>query len=115
MFSGWSDEAFELYLAECLRPAADGGVELKCAPSIEAHVFEATDNMDVLDYAHAVEVPVLYARASKSFFPAEFCERVAGLFPNCRYEEIEGGHLLPLEAPDAVVDRLLAFAGIETH
>ena len=110
MFAGWSDQAFDLYLAECLRPAADGGVELKCAPSIEAHVFVATDNMKVLDYAPAVEIPVLFVHASRGLFPAEFCRRVAGLFPSCRYEEIEGGHLLPLEAPEAVVEHLLAFA-----
>jgi len=113
MFASWPDDAFELYLAECLRPAADGGVELKCAPSVEAYVFEATDNLNVLDYAPAVEVPVLYARAGKGFFPAEYCKRVARLFPDCRYEEIDGGHLLPLEAPDATVDRLLEFAGID--
>lgn len=113
MFATWPDDAFELYLAECLRPAPDGGVELKCSPNVEAHVFEAADNTNVLDYAHAVQVPVLYARAGRGFFPAEYCQRVAGLFPDCRYEEIDGGHLLPLEAPDAVVDHLLEFAGIE--
>lgn len=110
IFANWSDAAFELYLAECLRPAADGGVELKCMPSVEAHVFSATDNTCALDYAPLVEVPVLYARSSRGFFPADFCERVAKLFPDCRYEEIDGGHLLPLEAPVAVADRLLAFA-----
>ncbi|MEZ5559170.1 MAG: alpha/beta hydrolase [Pseudomonadales bacterium] len=113
MFAQWPDTAFELYLAECLRPAADGGVELKCSPLVEAHVFAANDNMDVLDYAPAVAIPVLYVRARKGFFPAAFCEGVSRLFPDCRYDEIDGGHLLPLEAPDAVVDRLLDFAGIK--
>jgi pimeloyl-ACP methyl ester carboxylesterase len=112
MFAEWSDEAFELYLAECLRPSADGGFELKCAPIVEAHVFAAVEHMEVLDYAPAVRVPVLYARAANGFFSAEFCESVASLFPDCTYEEIEGGHLLPLDAPDATAERLLAFAGI---
>ena len=113
MFASWSDTAFELYLAECLRPAADGGVELKCAPLVEAHIFAVNANMDALEYAPAVHIPVLYVRAGKGFFPAEFCERVAGLFPDCTYDEVDGGHLLPLDAPDATADRLLTFAGIE--
>lgn len=111
MFASWPDEAFELYLSECLRPSADGGVELKCSPMVEAHVYLATDNMSALTYAPAVRVPVLYARASRGLFTSGFCAAVASLFPDARFEEIEGGHLLPLEAPGAVVAHLLDFSG----
>ena len=110
MFASWSDEAFELYLAECLSHGDDGEVSLKCNPRVEAHIFESTGTLGVTEYAPQVEVPVLYVRASEGTAPAEFCRRVATLFPDCRYEEIEGGHLLPLDVPDVVAARLLNFA-----
>jgi pimeloyl-ACP methyl ester carboxylesterase len=110
MFVNWSDEAFELYLAECLREAEDGSVSLKCDPKVEAHIFESTGSLDVMLYAPLVETPVLYARAQTGHIPAEFCQGLAGLFQNGQYEEISGGHLLPLESPELVVDRLLSFA-----
>jgi pimeloyl-ACP methyl ester carboxylesterase len=114
MFAAWSDAAFELYLAECLREAVDGVVSLKCDPQVEAHIFETTGSLDVLQYAPFVDAPVLYVRAATGHVPAEYCREIAGLFRNSQYEEIDGGHLLPLEVPSAVVDRLVAFAGNET-
>ena len=110
MFVNWSDEAFELYLAECLKEAEDGSVSLKCDPKVEAHIFESTGSLDVMQYAPLIETPVLYARAQTGHVPAEFCRGLAGLFQNGQYEEISGGHLLPLENPEQVVDRLLSFA-----
>ena len=107
MFVGWSDSAFELYLAECLAVADDGSVSLKCDPSVEAHIFETTGSLDVSDYAHKVKAPLLYIRASEGHFSAEFCRVVAKLFPMGRYEEMSGGHLLPLEVPDRVANCLL--------
>ena len=114
MFAAWSDEAFELYLTECLGNAADGGVELKCDPAIEAHVFYTTGNLGVMDYAPKVHAPVLYARASTGNVPAAFCQGVSRIFPQCEYTEIEGGHLLPLEVPEAVAARLCVFADAST-
>jgi len=110
MFATWPDAAFELYLTTCLAHHDDGSVSLKCDPKIEAHVFETTGNLNVADYAPKVLSPVLYVRAKTGHVPAAFCEGVAGLFPHSRYEEIAGGHLLPLEVPGLVVERLLAFA-----
>jgi pimeloyl-ACP methyl ester carboxylesterase len=109
MFANWSDEAFELYLAECLKVAQDGSVSLKCDPEVEAHIFETTGSLDVMQYAPFVEIPVLYARAQTGHVPAEFCKELAGLFKYGQYEEIRGGHILPLENPALVVDRLLSF------
>jgi pimeloyl-ACP methyl ester carboxylesterase len=63
-----------------------------------------------MQYAPLIETPVLYARAQTGHVPADFCKGLAGLFKYGQYEEIQGGHLLPLESPDLVVDRLLSFA-----
>lgn len=110
MFANWSDEAFELYLAECLRQSEDGSVSLKCDPKVEAHIFETTGILDVMQYAPFVAIPALYLRAESGHVPAGFCREVAGLFKYGQYGEVQGGHLLPLENPGLVVERLLAFA-----
>ena len=107
MFTGWSDAAFELYLAECLAHAEDGSVTLKCAPAVEAHVFETTGSLAVTDYADRVAVPVLYIRATEGHFSSDFSRVVASLFAKGSYEEMAGGHLLPMEVPDKVATRLL--------
>ncbi len=110
MFANWSDEAFEVYLAECLQVSEDGSVDLKCNPKVEAHIFESTGSLDAMQYAPFVEAPVLYLRAEDGHVPAEFCRGIAGLFKFGQFEEIAGGHLLPLEKPEQVVERLLSFA-----
>lgn len=110
MFAAWSEEAFELYLAECLHQSEDGSVNLKCDPRVEAHIFETTGSLDVMQYAPYVDAPVLYLRAEAGDVPGPFCEGVASLFGNCQYEEISAGHLLPLEVPELVAGRLLKFA-----
>ncbi len=107
MFVNWSDAAFELYLAECLGQSEDGGVALKCDPAVEAHIFATTGSLEVTDYAAAVQAPVLYVRASTGSVPPAFCRGVVSLFRNGKYEEMLGGHLLPLEVPDSVARRLL--------
>lgn len=109
MFAAWSDEAFELYLAECLAKGEDGSVSLKCDPAVEAHIFESTGSLGVLEYAPRVNVPALYVRATEGVVPAEFSRAMTSLFPAGQYDEIRGGHLLPLEVPDAVANRLLEF------
>ena len=107
MFAKWSDAAFELYLSECLAWKKGGSVTLKCDPAVEAHIFETTGSLAVTDYAAAVRVPVLYIRASDGNVPEIFCRGIASLFGNATYEEMQGGHLLPLEVPATVARRLL--------
>lgn len=109
MFANWSDAAFELYLTECLREMQDGSVSLKCDPKVEAHIFETTGSLDVMEYAPRIEIPVLYLRAQGGHVPAEFCKGITRLFKYGQYEEIKGDHLLPLGSPERVVDRLLSF------
>ena len=107
MFVNWSEDAFELYLAECLTQAEDGSVGLKCNPEVEAHIFQTTGSLRVKDYAAAVQASVLYIRATQGNVPSAFCRGIVSLFNDASYEEMFGGHLLPLEVPDTVARRLL--------
>lgn len=106
MFSAWRPRAFELYLQEGLRDREDGSVELKCNPLVEATIFETAGSLDTFEFAPRVTAPVLLVRAGQGFFPPIIFEHLAGLFPNCTYKVVDAGHLLPMEAPELVIELL---------
>ena len=108
LFASWHPDAFELYLAEGFENLPDGQVALKCDPTVEAHIFQTTGSLGVLDYAPKVEVPVKLVHAALGFFPDDFFRVVADLFPRGEFDSLAGGHLLPLEVPQLVADYLLA-------
>ncbi len=105
LFAPWLDEAFELYLSQGMEQV-DDGVQLKCDPRVEAHIFATTGTLGVLDFAPRVDVPVLLTHAAGGFFPEEFFRCLAGLFPQGRFAQLDAGHMLPLEAPDDVAGLL---------
>ena len=104
LFAPWQDAAFEIYLNEGMRDRPDGQVELKCHPTVEAHIFATTGSLGLFDYAPRVEIPVELVHAGLGFFTYEFYEHIAAVFPNCALSQLPAGHMLPLEAPDAVVE-----------
>ncbi len=110
VFAPWCDEAFDLYLSEGMRDLPGGSVELKCQPAVEAHIFATTGSLDTTEFAPRITVPVVLAHAARGFFPREFFERVAALFPRGRFMSLPGGHLLPLEAPQTTAAALRDFA-----
>ena len=110
LFAAWEPAAFELYLQEGMRDLPDGRVALKCNVEVEAHIFRTTGSLSVLDYAPKVQVPVHLVQAARGFFPEEFFRHVTVLFPQGKFEQLPGGHLLPLEIPLQVAQYLLAEA-----
>lgn len=110
MFAAMTDQAFELYLQEGLAEQNDGQVVLKCDPAVEAHVFETTNGLDVLDYGPKVSAPVLLAHAERGHFPLSLYQSLSGVFPNCTLIQVPAGHLLPLEAPEPTAEALELFA-----
>lgn len=107
LFAPWQDAAFDLYVEEGMRELASGEVQLKCSPQVEAHIFQTTGDLGVLDYAPRVAVPVTLVHARRGFFAADFFRGVTTLFPHNRFLQLDAGHMLPLEVPDLVVDVLL--------
>jgi pimeloyl-ACP methyl ester carboxylesterase len=110
MFAAMSDRAFELYVQEALADQDDGSVVLKCDPAVEAHVFETTNSLDVLDYGPKVSAPVLLVHAERGHFPLSLYESLSTVFPNCTLTRLPAGHLLPLEAPQLTAEALEEFA-----
>lgn len=110
LFAPWCQEAFDLYVQEGLKERADGQVELKCAPEVEAHIFATTGSLRLMDYAPNVQVPVQVVHAAQGYFPEAFFRVVARQFPQGTFAQLPAGHMLPLEVPDQVVEQLMTFA-----
>ena len=110
LFARWQPRAFDLYLAEGMRDRADGRVELKCAPEVEATIFATSGDLDVYAEAPNVRAPVLLARAGRGNLPAQAFDHLARLLPNCTYVSPNLGHLMPVESPEETTRLLAEFA-----
>ena len=108
-FGHWTEAALELYLQEGFRDRREGGIELKCPVEVEAAVFNHHGSLDLFACAARVEVPALFLRASGGNFPRSLYEELAAVIPKARIEDIEAGHLVPMEAPELLAERLLSF------
>ena len=107
LFADWSEAAFQLYLDAGMADLASGEVQLKCSPKVEAHIFRTTGALGLFDYAPKVTAPVTLVHASRGHFAEDFFTKVAAVFPNGRFRQLEGGHMLPFEVADVGADLLL--------
>jgi pimeloyl-ACP methyl ester carboxylesterase len=108
-FDAWDRRALELYAAEGFRDRPDGRVELKCRGEVEAAVYENNQSIDPFREAANLRAPVLLVRAARGSFPRAIYDAYAARIRDVRVEEIDAGHLLPMEAPDATAEALLRF------
>lgn len=119
LFAGWRPEAFALYLDEGMADRDDGQVELKCSPEVEAAIFSHGPILspgqpsDPWALAARVPTPTLLLWATRGDFPRFVYEKYASLLPDGQVRDVEAGHLVPMEQPEAVVREALAFAGIQ--
>ncbi|MEM7077019.1 MAG: alpha/beta hydrolase [Pseudomonadota bacterium] len=104
LFAPWTEAGFTLYLDHGLRDRPDGRVELACDPLVEAHIFDTTGVLWLPDFADRVNVPVELVHARQGFFPEAFFKGLSDLFAQGRFHQLDAGHMLPLEAPELVVD-----------
>jgi len=108
-FASWDPRALDLYVREGLRQRADGQVELKCAPDVEATVFDAGGAFDLFAMAPAVVAPTLILWAVGGSFPRALHEALAQRMRHARVEPLAAGHLAPMERPDLVAGAVLRF------
>jgi pimeloyl-ACP methyl ester carboxylesterase len=108
-FQGWLPDALDLYVLDGLRDRADGSVELKCPGEIEATIFGASVDFDIFDLARAVTTPALFQWAKRGSFPRPLYEALAACMASARVEDVDCGHLVPMERPDLVVEGVLRF------
>lgn len=109
LFANWKPEAVELYLAEGLRDRKDGQVELKCAPEVEALIFEGPPDLDNESAASRLAIPALVIWASRGNFPLAMYRGIVGRMQAGTIEEMDASHLVPMEEPERVADAVLRF------
>ena len=109
-FAEWRPEALALYAAEGLRERPDGLVELKCPGEVEAAIFESSGTFDVFAVARGLETPALLLWAARGDFSRATYEKLAAEMANARVEDVNAGHLVPMEQPDLIVEATRRFA-----
>ena len=109
MFSPWDPRALDLYVDYAMRERADGQVELKCPPAIEAAIFDQNSQIDAFAYAERVRAPTLVVAAERGRFPVVLFELLGEALPAGRTISVPIGHLLPMEEPKATAELLLKF------
>ncbi len=109
LFAEFTGRALELYVDEGMRPTGDGGVSLKCAPEVEAAVFSGPGSFDVFSAVEDLATPsrLLWARGGN--FPRALYEALVEKMKAGDVEDIEGGHLVPMEDPARVVAAIERF------
>jgi pimeloyl-ACP methyl ester carboxylesterase len=112
MVAEWRPRAFELYLAEAIADRPDGQVELKCAPETESAVYANGFTSDIWTPTEKLAVPTLILWAQRGNFPRAVYEVYAERLLNARIDDVDSGHLMPMEKPEIVVAAALAFAGV---
>ncbi len=110
-FSRWDPRALAYYAAEALFDRPDGQVEHKCPGEIEAMIFEQSGSLDVMSIAGDVKAPTRILRARYGDFPLPLYQLLAARMPDGEVEEVEAGHLVPMERPDLVADAVIAHLG----
>jgi len=111
LFAGWTDRALGLYVDEGMKRRPDGTLALKCAPEVEAAVFAGARGFDLFERVAGLATPVLLLWARHGNFSRSLYERLAARMAHARIEDVEAGHLVPMEKPGIVVDAVLDFAG----
>jgi pimeloyl-ACP methyl ester carboxylesterase len=109
LFANWDERVFDLYLAEGLHDRPDGQVELACPPEIEATIFDAAPDFDVMQRASELRVPALVLWARAGNFPYSHYETLVGYMPHGELRVADAGHLVPMENPELVVREVLRF------
>lgn len=106
-FRAIDEEGLSDYVAHALRPGADGALELLFDPGIEASIYRSLPH-DMGRRLRALRVPAGYLGGRES---AE--ARQVGLAlarRHFRFRQVPGGHLFPLEQPEAAARAVIAMA-----
>ena len=111
LFARWDDRALDLYVLDGLADRPDGTVALKCAGDVEAEVFARGGDVDVAVWARAVSVPTLFLWAVQGNFSRSRYEELVASMPRARIEDVDAGHLVPMERPDLVALAALRSGG----
>lgn len=102
-YSGFAPAALDAFLSGGLA-AREGGVELCCAPEVEAWTYEGASALDLwCEATSKLSVPILLLRAEHSAMPEALTQRLSRRATQLEVQPIAGTtHFAPLERPEQV-------------
>jgi pimeloyl-ACP methyl ester carboxylesterase len=107
-FSLWDPRVFSLYVEEAFEAQPDGSVTLRCPGAIEAAIYQMND-LDIMAEAEKLRCPALLLYAAHGTFPRERAVELARRAQGIELEDFPATHLLAMEAPDRLAERLTRF------
>ncbi len=101
LFTKWTEEMLELYIAHGMKECKRGGLELACPPKTEAALFMGGLQYNPWPLLPTVSCPVLVVEGektdSKTFIDIE---RTVSILPEASHIIVaDAGHLIPMEQP----------------
>jgi pimeloyl-ACP methyl ester carboxylesterase len=104
-FDTWRRDMLRDYCEHGTRPAAGGGVELKCPPEIEAEFYARSREYTGLPMILRSRSPLLVIFGEKSDSPGNAIpDKIAAQLENGRVVTVAGAsHFLPMEQPEEVI------------
>jgi pimeloyl-ACP methyl ester carboxylesterase len=101
-YSCFAPAALDAFLAGGLA-AHEAGATLRCAPEIEAWIYEGAAALDLWRELSEISVPVLLLRAEHTAIPESQARRLASRAKRLEIQEVAAAtHFAPLEQPDPV-------------
>lgn len=110
-FVTWRRDMLRDYCEYGTRPAAGGGVELKCPPEIEAEFYARSRQYSSLPLILKSRSPLLIIFGEKSDSISDtVSDKIAAELDNGRLVKVpDAGHFLPMEQPEEVIRMALEF------
>jgi pimeloyl-ACP methyl ester carboxylesterase len=111
MFRLWREDVLRTYVDEGTFERADGQVELKCAPDVEAAFFDAVRYVEPWQAVESMSMPVLALWGGESHLSNRgLAEQLDASLPDGRRVSVPGTtHFLPQERPDEVARLIRGF------
>jgi pimeloyl-ACP methyl ester carboxylesterase len=109
LFANFTKTAYGLYIDEALRELPDGQVTLKCPGAVEANVFDSGHTLDIFEHAPRAKAPARLLWAKGGNFPRAGYEALVSGMQQASIEDLDAGHLAPMERPDRVVEAVRRF------
>ena len=112
-FNSWRRDMLRDYCVHGTRPVAEGGVELKCLPEIEADFYSRAREFPGLTLMLKSRSPLLMMFGEKSDSTGiKITDKIAAQLVNGTVVTVpDAGHFLPMEQPEMVVRMAAEFFG----
>ncbi|MDE1998093.1 MAG: alpha/beta hydrolase [Burkholderiales bacterium] len=108
-YKGWTTEALRAFVDHALRDTAEGGVELKCAPSREADIFSSAPER-LWGSIGRIRVPTLILHGQDTMpFVGPSAMQAASINDHITAQRVPGGHCFMQEDPAQAAARIREF------